>query len=187
MSKTTKIVLGILGTLGILVVVGAFLAVRLVGSAITLDSEKVQDVGQSIAVHELPPGFKGIFATDVADIKMAISGDLVSNSETIIMLMAFPNESGQSQEDLTAEMRQAFQQQTGQDITFEYVGTRDATINGQAATVDSLVGKSDNGVSMRQDIAAFTSLDGGIGLVMLVAPDGWFEGPADELFFASME
>lgn len=185
MSKTTKIVLAVVGTLGLLLVVGAVLAVRLFDSAITLDSDDVQEVAQSVVAHELPPGFEGMFATDIADIKMAISGETISNSEAIIMFMRFPQEDNLTQEELTSQMRNSFQQQTGQQINFDYAGTRDIEINGEAVEIDWFIG-TENGFTMRQEIGAFTALDGGVGMVMFVGPETWFEGSTDEAFYESM-
>ena len=187
MSKTTKIVLSTVGVLGLLVVIGGFFAVRLFGSAITLDPEQVDSVAQEIVFHELPAGFEGIFATDIAGVQMALSGETVSNQEAIIMLMSFPDDDQQSQEQLTEEMRRSFEQQTGQQAQFELVGSRDIVIAGETVLVNTLIGESENGVNLRQDLAVFESLSGNIGMLMVVAPEDWFDTQKVDLFFDSMK
>lgn len=187
MSKTTKIVLSIVGVFGVLVLVGGFLAIRLFGSAFTVNPDQVDNVAQEIVVHELPEGFEGAFATDIAGIKMAFSSETISNQEAIIMMMAFPTEAEQSQEQLTREMRASFESQSGQQADFEFESTRDITIAGETVAVDTLVGRSEDGVALRQDLAVFDSVTGDVGMLMVVAPETWFESPSVDQFFLSMK
>jgi len=187
MSKTTKIVLSVVGVFALLVVVGGFFAFRLIGSALTLDPDQVESIGQEIVVHELPAGFDGIFGTDIAGVKLAMSSETISNQEAIIMLMSFPDDNELTQEQLNEEMSRSFEQQTGQQAQFEFVGSRDIFIAGEAVTVETLIGESENGVNLRQDLAVFESVSGNIGMLMIVAPEPWFDSPSVGEFFDSMK
>lgn len=190
MSKTTKIVLGIVGGFGLLIIIAGFAAFRLFGqfgSAFTTDTDKIDAIAQEIVAHERPAEFEGLFGTDLGGVKLAMTAGDISNEEAIIMFMSFPADESQSMDDLRDEMRRSFNQQAQQDVEFEYAGSREVTIAGETVEVETLVGASETGASVRQDFAAFDSVTGDIGFFMVVAPESWFEQHIADAFFLSME
>ena len=152
------------------------------GSAFTTDTDKVDAIAQDIVLHERPAYFEGLFGSDLGGIKLAISRGFFANQEVVIMFMSVPADDTQSMDDLREEMRRSFDQSEQQDVEFEYRGSRDIKIAGE-----TMVGTSDTIVTLRQDSVAFESVTGGIGFLMVVAPDPWFDESAAKAFFISLE
>lgn len=164
MSKTTKIVLSIVGTLILLGAVTVFAIVRFSGRFIAGPAE-AGAVGQEISQHTLPDSFEPIFGMDLLGLKMMMAADPVDENR-VIMLVETPEADFAGAE---AEAQTAFQEQAGFGTNYEYVGSRQVIIDGQPRTVETLVGR-DRGVEMRQDIVVFPARSGNAAVAIMVSP-----------------
>lgn len=180
MSKTTKIVLGVIGAFILLGAVTVFAIVRFSGRFIA-GPEQAAEIGQEITLHTLPPGFEPQFGMDILGLTMMMAADPDDDTK-VLMLVETPDADFAGAE---AEAQDAFQQQAGFGNNFEYAGAREVTIAGEARTVDTLIGR-DRGIDMRQDIVVFPAASGNAAVAIMVAPADDFDEEAFDVFLASM-
>jgi len=164
-----------------LVVLGAvavFAFVRFSG-AFTLDDEKAAEIGQRIVSHELPPAFTPEFGTDIFGLRTMIA---VSADDSTIMLFEAP---GSDEDNIRVQADGQFSDQTGSNLNFDYVGTRQLIINGETVDLDSYTA-TDQGQQVTQEIGVFKADSGNVAVVMMIAPTESFDGYGFEAFLVSM-
>lgn len=115
MSRTTKIVLGIVGALLAVCCLGLVAAALLLPQAaerfaennFTDDPERVAEVGQEIVDYELPAGMEEEGAMGFMGMKMVFftAGE---RDDTVVMLMQFPEAMQMNEADMQQQMEDAF-------------------------------------------------------------------------------
>ncbi len=181
MSKTTKIVLSVVGAFILLGAVTVFAIVRFSGRFIA-GPEQAAEIGQEITLHTLPPGFEPVFGMDILGLTVMMAAD-PNDDAKVLMLVETPDADFAGAE---AEAQDAFQQQSGIGNNYEYAGSRQVTIAGEERTVETLIG-SDRGTNMRQDIVVFPASSGNAAVAIMVAPEDDFDEAAFEAFLGSMK
>ena len=189
MSRTTKIVIGIVGGLLLLCCLGIGLAALLLPRAvqnfaensITDDPEQVAEVGQSILDYELPPGMQEEGAMGFAGIKMVFITAGPGN-DAMVMLMQFPAIMQANEEDMRRQLEDAMTQQSGQQqFNMEVVSEDEVVINDQNSVLTTLEGTDENGNSIRQITGVFESKTGDPAMIMAISPiAAWEEANIDE-------
>ena len=196
MSRTTKIVIGIVGGLLALCCLGALAAVLILPTAVerfaentfTDDPEQAAEVGQSIVDYELPVGMKEEGAMGFAGMKMVFfTSDTRSNS--MVMLMQFPTAMQMSEEDMQRQMEQALQQQGSQRQinNLEIVSVDEVVINDKKTALTTLEGVDENGNDFRQITGVFVSNDGGPAMLMAMGPVASWESNHIDEFIDSLK
>lgn len=180
MSKTTKIVLSVVGALILLGAVTVFAIVRFSGRFIA-GPEQAAEIGQEITVHTLPPGFEPVFGMDILGLTMMMAAHSTDDAK-VLMLVETPDTDFAGAE---AEAQDAFQQQAGFGNNYEYASSREVTLAGQTRSVDTLIGR-DRGMDMRQDIVVFPAASGNAAVAIMVGPVDDFDEGAFDAFLASM-
>lgn len=189
MSRTTKIVIGIVGGLLLLCCLGIGLAALLLPRAVqnfaenslTDDPEQVAEVGQSILDYELPPGMQEEGAMGFAGIKMVfITAGQRNNA--MVMLMQFPAIMQANEEEMRRQLEDAMTQQSGQQqFNMEVVSEDEVVINDQNTVLTTLEGTDENGNSIRQITGVFESKAGDPAMLMAISPiAAWEEANIDE-------
>jgi hypothetical protein len=189
MSRTTKIVIGIVGGLLLLCCLGIGLAALLLPRAvqnfaensITDDPEQVAEVGQSILDYELPPGMQEEGAMGFAGIKMVFITAGPGN-DAMVMLMQFPAIMQANEEEMRRQLEDAMTQQSGQQqFNMEVVSEDEVVINDQNSVLTTLEGTDENGNSIRQITGVFESKAGDPAMLMAISPiAAWEEANIDE-------
>ena len=189
MSRTTKIVIGIVGGLLLLCCLGIGLAALLLPRAvqnfaensITDDPEQVAEVGQSILDYELPPGMQEEGAMGFAGIKMVFITAGPGN-DAMVMLMQFPAIMQANEEEMRRQLEDAMTQQSGQQqFNMEVVSEDEVVINDQNSVLTTLEGTDENGNSIRQITGVFESKAGNPAMIMAISPiAAWEEANIDE-------
>ena len=189
MSRTTKIVIGIVAGLLILCCLGIGLAVLLLPRAvqnfaennITDDPERAAEVGQSIVEYELPPGMQEEGAMGFAGMKMVFI-TAGQRDDAMVMLMQFPEIMQASEEEMRRQMEDSLAQQRGQrQLNMEVVSEDEVVINDQNTVLTTLEGTDENGTSIRQITGVFESKAGGPAMLMAISPIAtWEEANIDE-------
>jgi hypothetical protein len=189
MSRTTKIVIGIVGGLLLLCCLGIGLAALLLPRAvqnfaensITDDPEQVAEVGQSILDYELPPGMQEEGAMGFAGIKMVFITAGPGN-DAMVMLMQFPAIMQANEEEMRRQLEDAMAQQSGQQqFNMEVVSEDEVVINDQNSVLTTLEGTDENGNSIRQITGVFESKAGDPAMLMAISPiAAWEEANIDE-------
>lgn len=188
MSKTTKIVLGVVAVIVVVAVGVGFVLARLVGRSFTLDAEQAATIGQEIVTHELPPQFEPFFGLDAFGLRAMMaatsfqSTGSVSEDGSILFIISLPE--GTSEDDLRSQAGGEFSSQSGQNIRFEYVGNRIEKVNGEEVQVEMYVG-TDRGVTFRQELAVFNADNGAPAMMIMMAPESVFEAAQFENLLAS--
>lgn len=178
MSKTTKIVLGIVAVLVVVAVGTGFVLARVVGRSFTLDSEKAGNIGQEIVMHELPDDFEPFFGLDafglramMAATSLQSTGDIADDG-SVLFIISLPE--GTSEADLRSQGDGEFTNAGGSNLRLEYEGERTATVNGEEVPVEIYVGTDEQGVEFRQELAVFHADDGAPAMLIMMAPEARF-------------
>ena len=133
-------------------------------------------MAESIVDYDLPSGFEEQGAMNFLGFRMAfISG---RDDQTMIMLAEFPASLAGDEEQMQQQMRDAFANRTGsQNVSLEYVGSEDVTINGSETTLGTYEGTDGQGNNVRQIIGVFETKSGSPGMLMIFGnQDNWNEG-----------
>lgn len=181
MSKTTKIVLSVIGVLILLGAVTVFAIVRFSGRFIA-GPENAANIGQEINIHTLPEGFEPVFGMDVLGLKLMMA-TLTSDDNKVLMLIETPDADFEGAE---AEARDAFQRQAGFGNNYDYSGSRQVLVASETRTVDTLIGQ-DRGMDMRQDIVVFPASSGNAAVAIMVGPVDDFDESGFDTFLRSMK
>lgn len=185
MSRTTKILLGVVVGLGVLccigVVVFAYVGQRILNENISTSPEDAAAAAKEMIDYELPAGYQEFGAVDMFGLKMVFIGQGGTDEVMAIMLMQFPASLGFDQEQMRQQMQQSWSQQSGSgEIALSPVESEEVTIREQTVTLTTFEGTDENGNKIRQ---AFTAFEGKTGLVMLMAisdEDQWDEEGLNE-------
>ena len=182
MSRNTKIVVGIIGgILGVcclIAIVAALVLPRMFQNFAEgiEDPAEAAEVAESIVDYDLPSGFEEQGAMNFLGFRMAfISG---RDDQTMIMLAEFPASLAGDEEQMQQQMRDAFANRTGsQNVSLEFVGSEDVTINGSETTLGTYEGTDGQGNNVRQIIGVFETKSGSPGMLMIFGnQDNWNEG-----------
>ena len=182
MSRNTKIVVGIIGgILGVcclIAIVAALVLPRMFQNFAEGidDPAEAAEVAESIVDYDLPSGFEEQGAMNFLGFRMAfISG---RDDQTMIMLAEFPASLAGDEEQMQQQMRDAFANRTGsQNVSLEFVGSEDVTINGSETTLGTYEGTDGQGNNVRQIIGVFETKSGSPGMLMIFGnQDNWNEG-----------
>lgn len=180
MSKTTKIVLWIVGVLVVLAGLGTFAVIQ-IADRFLAGPDEAAAIGQEIRPHQLPTDAEPIFGLDIFGLRlMAAAFD--PQEEQVLMLMELP---GEDFDTAAAEARTAFENQMGPQGGFEVVGSRDAVVGGESVTIETLL-TTEGGEEVRQDLVVFPAASGNAAVAMLVGPVESFEEAAFDAFLDSM-
>ncbi len=189
MSKTTKIVLGIVAVLVVIAGGIGFLLARVVGDSFTLSADKASTIGQEIMTHDLPDDFEPFFGMDILGVRAMMAattfdaGGDIAGDGAVLFLISLP--SGTSEDELRSQAGGEFSSQSGQNIDFRYEGTRTALINGDEVDLEIYVGAADDGTEVRQELGVFSSDNGSPAIVMMMAPVFTFDDSGFDDFLAS--
>jgi hypothetical protein len=195
MSRTTKIVIGIIGGLAVLCCISVALVVFLlprfatdfVENNVTDNPEEAAEVGRSIVDYELPEGLHEEAAMNFLGTKMVfIAGG--ERQGSAVMLMQFPAAVQAGEVEMRRQMEEALSQQRGQQqFDMEIVSEEEVVINDQTTTLTTFEGTDENGNPYRQVTGIFDSKDGGTAMLMALSPiSSWEEANIDE-FIDSLE
>lgn len=196
MSRTTKIVIGIVGGLLGLCCIGIVAAVLILPSAaqrfaennFTDDPERAAEVGQTIVDYEVPAGMQEQGAMGFAGMKMVFftAGE---KDNSMVMLMQFPSAMQLNEEDMQQQMEDALSQQGGQRQLndLEVVSVDEVVINDQNTALTTLEGTDENGNAFRQITGVFMSKDGGPAMLMAMGPVASWESSNIDAFIDSLE
>ena len=196
MSRTTKIVIGIVSGLLILCCIGAIAAVLIIPRAIegfaennfTDDPERAAEVGKSIVDYEVPAGMQEEGAMGFMGMKMVFftTGDL---NTAVITLMQFPSALQMDEEEMQQQMEDALAQQGGgqQINNLEVVSVEEIVINDQNTALTTLEGTDERGNEIRQITGVFTSKDGNTAMLMAMGPVASWESTHIDEFIESLK
>ncbi len=179
-SRNIWIAVGMVGALCLVACVVAYFLIRQVGTqfgdAIKTDPVDVAAVSDKIAQYDLPPGYTVLMAMSImtSDLVMIAPSQPGSNS-MMIMLMQFNGDMGLTPEQMQEQVRQSFEQQSGQrGAPMTVVETRQDTIRGEQATITISEGTS-SGITLRQLVTVFTGNGGPTVLMIQGAISDWDE------------
>ena len=189
MSRTTKIVLGVVGGLLSLcclavvafVVIVPRVAENFVENNVTDDTEKAAEVGQSIVDYDLPDGLHEEGAMSLVGIRTVFMTSDVSD-QTAVILMEFPAYVTGGEEEMRRQMEQAFANQSGQqNLNMKEISTEEVVINDEKTILTTMEGKDGNGTAVRQITGIFEANSGNSAMLMIVSPiDSWEESNLDK-------
>jgi hypothetical protein len=197
MSRTTKIILGIVIALVVLcgciaggiAIAGAIAARQVTQFAqqnISTDVTKVNQAAEAIASFNLPSGYKPTFSMNLMGFTMI--GYAGPNSDSLIMLMQYPATVNLSPDQLIAQMNQAMSQQQYSvgNTQMKIVDQKPVNIRGQQATLTISEGVNSNNVKMRQAYTTFQGKSGPV-ILMIVSDAASWDQAAIDAFLASIQ
>ncbi len=185
MSRTTKIILGVLA--GVLVLclcvgIGGFLLMgRLVSNSVSTSSGDAAATARQITDYTLPAGWSEETAVHLMGVSMVIIR--AGSSRSVATLMQLPASSQGSEALFEQQMRQA----AGANLPGQMaeVGQRQATLRGQPVTLTISEGKDASGLTYRQLMGSFQG-KGGTALLMIAGPVSEWNQSSIDSFLASM-
>jgi hypothetical protein len=179
-NRNIWIAVGVVGALCLVASVVTYFVIRQIGTqvgqALKTDPAEVSAVSDKIAQYDLPPGFGAQMSMSILmyDLVM-IAPTQPSSNTTMIMLMQFSGGTGLDQEQMQEQVRQSFEQQSGQrGIQMTVVETRQETIRGEQVTVTISEGGS-AGMKLRQLMTVFTGNSGPTVLMIQGNASDWDE------------
>lgn len=154
-------------------VIGSIVFVR---NTVSQDPAVVKKTADEITEITPPSGYEPMFAFNVV-VKMAAFGQEDRESPRILMLMAFPSNMADEQQ----QMSQSLQQQGGQhDLQEIESETRTYTIRGEECQVRIAKAKAENGLEVRQITAIFQGKEGPAMLMLIMPEKDWINGGEQE-------
>lgn len=171
MSRTTKILLAVIGGFVIVCCIGlaifSYFGQRFLKESISTSPEDAAAAAKEIIDYELPAGYQEFGSMELFGLKMVFIGEGGGDETMVMMLMQFPASLGFDEEQMRQQMQQSWSQQTGSDqVNFSQVETKEITVGDQTTTLTIFEGTDESGNKVRQ---AFTAFEGKTGLVMLMA------------------
>ena len=174
-NRTIWIIVGVAAVLCIIACAVTFLVVGKMGSDMfNFNPSDVQGVSDTIAEYDMPPGYKPFMSMSLPSMYdiVALSSD---NGTMMIMLMQFTGNLGMTEEQMQEQVRQSFEQQSGQGgAQMQVVETREDTIRGQKVTITVSEGTGE-GVTLRQWMTVFTGNGGPTVLMIQGSTSDWDE------------
>lgn len=171
-NRTVWIIVGVVSVLCIIACAVTFLVLGKMGSDMfNFNPTDVQAVSDEIAQYDMPPGYKPVMSMSFPSMYDMVA--LANDSGTMIMLMQFTGNMGLSEEQMQEQMRQSFEQQSGQGgVQMQVVETREDTIRGQKVTITVSEG-TNQGVTMRQWMTVFAGNGGPTVLMIQGSASNW--------------
>lgn len=156
---------------------------RQVQEGMKTDPESAAKTAHTIVDYELPPGYREKMAMDFFVYTLVMIGPETSSSRSgpLIMLAQFDT-IGANQQQVEQQIRQSFEQQSGQrGISMKVVEVKKMTIRGQEdVEVTILEGSDEKGFVMRQLLTSFPGKNGTVMLMIMGPVEFWDEGTIDE-------
>ncbi len=172
-NRTIWIIVGVVAGLCLIACVVLFLVAGKMGSDMfNFNPSDVQAVSDTIAQYDMPPGYKPVMSMSLPSMYdiVALSND---SGTTMIMLMQFTGNLGMTEEQMQQQVRQSFEQQSGQGgAQMNVVETREETIRGQKVTITVSEGTSE-GVTLRQWMTVFAGNGGPTVLMIQGSTSDW--------------
>jgi hypothetical protein len=197
MSRTTKIVLGIIGGLAVicvLVIIGVVVAVSVMGEKIVddmmiEDPAEVAEAASKIVDYDLPPGYEEQMVMNVFIGKILAIGPEGQSDAPMIMIMQISSMMASSetdQEQFRQQMQQSMQRQARQsEIDLELVDQSEVEIAGQEVTLTTYEGKNEYG-PIRQVVSDLFEVNDSLLMLMIMGdPASWPESDIED-FVASI-
>jgi hypothetical protein len=152
------------------------------------DPAAMSEIGERIADFDLPAGYELKGGMDLFVYRLLViapTGD--ANDGMFIMLFQFDQlGTEEEREQIEQQMRQSFQQQSGQtEVDWDVVETRTITIRGEETEVTVSRGSDESGVVFRQWMAVFPAKSG-TGMVMIQGLEREFDDQVAEDFLESL-
>lgn len=171
-NRTVWIIVGVAAVLCLIACVVIFLVVGKMGSDMfNFNPSDVQAVSDKIAQYDMPPGYKPAMSMSIPSMYDMVA--LSDDSGTMIMFMQFTAQTGMSEQQMQEQMRQSFEQQSGQGgVPMQVVEMREDTIRGQKVTITISEGTGE-GVTMRQWMTVFKGNGGPTVLMIQGATFNW--------------
>ena len=191
MSRSTRIILAVIAiALFLCCVAGlvvALLGTRLIGRAVITDPDRVATISSQIASFDIPPGYKEMFASNVAGVKMVtLSPADPQAGFMVIMLLQLPAPTGRNQKEMERQMERALVQQTGVgSADLEVTGQEQVTIKGETVALTVRDGTTQDGQALHQVSGLFPGQGGPTLLVITGLTEDWDQSAVDR-FIASI-
>jgi hypothetical protein len=203
MSKNTKQLLIILGIAAVFCIVAVAIAIGGMGllanrlkDNVTTDKAKVRQMTSEFVKYKLPPRYAEQMGMDFLVYKMIfISTSDIDTSDggtsrmavvDPIILLAHFQAGDLTPEEMTKQMQQSMEQQSGSNgLKFKVVETRKVTINGKEAPLTISEGTNKAGTVLRQWVTVFPGKTGLILVLIQGDVDGW-DDSAFESFLTSI-
>lgn len=179
-NRNIWIAVGVVSVLCLAACVVGYFVIRQVGTqfgeAFKTDPADVAAVGGKIVQYDVPPGYSEQMAMSIMMYDMVILAPAQPGSNSMmIMLMQFSGGAGMNQEQMQEQVRQSFEQQSGQrGVPMKVVETRQETIRGEQVMVTISEGTAQN-VTMRQLMTVFTGKGGPTVLMIQGSVSDWDE------------
>lgn len=194
MSRNTKQLLMILGVAVVfcLVAVAAaigstsFLANRFKDNIVT-DPEKIRQMAHGFVDYQLPPSYTEQLGMDLLVYKMVLINSRELLDRKPMIFMAHFQADGLSAEQMTEQVRESVEQQSGsRGLTLEVVETRTVTINGHETSLAVSEGIDGSGDIHRQWVTTFPGKTGLVLLLIQGEVAGWDDAVFNE-FLSSID
>lgn len=168
-------------------VLAAYLVFRQAGQTLQdgmkTDPESAAQAAHKIADYDLPPGYQEQMSMDIlfySFVIIAPDTDTQPTTSPLIMLAQF-SQTGMDREQMEQQLRQAFEQQSGQrGADMQVVEVKNMVIRGEEVEVTIFEGTDTNGYVMRQLITSFPGKDGTAMLMIMGSPSIWDDDLIDD-------
>lgn len=168
-------------------VLAAYLVFRQAGQTLQdgmkTDPESAAQAAHKIADYDLPPGYQEQMSMDIlfySFVIIAPDTDTQPTTSPLIMLAQF-SQTGMDREQMEQQLRQAFEQQSGQrGADMQVVEVKNMVIRGEEVEVTIFEGTDTNGYVMRQLITSFPGKDGTAMLMITGSPSTWDDKVIDD-------
>ena len=168
-------------------VVAAILVFRQAGKTIEegmkTDPESAAQAARKIADYDLPPGYQEQMSMDIlfySFVIIAPETDTQTTTSPLIMLAQF-SQAGMDRQQMEQQLRQAFEQQSGQrGADMQVVEVKNMVIRGEEVEVTIFEGTDTNGYVVRQLITSFPGKDGTAMLMIMGSPSAWDDKVIDD-------
>ena len=196
MSRTTKIILGIVAGLVVVCLcgVGVFFLFsgwitqrvgQMVDQGASSDPQEVNNVAITIVDFSLPAGYQPEFSMQLIGITMV--GYSGVGTQDNIMLMQFPASFNMDPEEMERQMKQALQNQqfSWSDAEMNVVEVKQVNIRGQDAIMTISEGSNSENQGFRQASVVFDGKGGPALLLFTSSLESWDQSEVDA-FIASI-
>jgi hypothetical protein len=168
-------------------VLAAYLVFRQAGQTLQdgmkTDPESAAQAAHKIADYDLPPGYQEQMSMDIlfySFVIIAPDTDTQPTTSPLIMLAQF-SQTGMDREQMEQQLRQAFEQQSGQrGADMQVVEVKNMVIRGEEVEVTIFEGTDTDGYVMRQLITSFPGKDGTAMLMIMGSPSAWDDNMIDD-------
>jgi hypothetical protein len=179
MSRNTKLILGVLGTivlLGVCACVLMLFALReageVVSESVKIDPTEAVALAADIADFELPPGYE-LGAMDFFGFYKAVIASSESSDKPVIALVQMPSEAEIEQEEFKQAVERQLAREGYEQLTWEPVDEITSQIRGEEVNFIVYQGSDESGGSFRRIYSGFPGKDGLVFLMIMGPTDGW--------------